>query len=104
MLCTWHVLDTFQGQGGSYTELLVAPGDVEIGCVEMDNSPTELSGDYDEGNAFNMRNVCGMNINFYNHDGNWDFYEKDGDGTMLVSFYFMPMILLRCSLEKRKPR
>ena len=85
-LCSWHVTDPWGGQGGSYTQLLAASGDVEIGCVEMDDSPTVPSGDYDEGSFFRIWDVCGMDINFYNNGGNWDFYENGGDGTLLVRF------------------
>lgn len=85
-LCSWFVSDPWGGQGGSYTEILVAAGDKEIGCVEMDNSPRVPSTDYDGGSFFNIWNVCGMDINFYNKNGNWDFYENGGDGTLLVGF------------------
>ncbi|KAK2766026.1 hypothetical protein FQN54_007541 [Arachnomyces sp. PD_36] len=87
-LCSWFVSDPWGGQGGSYTELLVASGDKEIGCVEMDNSPHVPAEGYDSGsNFFNIWNVCGMNINFYEKNGNWDFYENGGDGTLLGTCY-----------------
>lgn len=91
-LCSWFQGDKFGGSGGSYKQLLVAPGEKEIGCVEMDNSPHVPSDEYQEGEFFNIWNVCGMDIDFYNNDdGDWDFYESGGDGTMLVG-PFLPLL------------
>jgi hypothetical protein len=102
-LCTWTVSDPWGGQGGSYTDILVAAGDKEIGCVEMDSSPHVPANGYDEGNFFNIWNVCGMDINFYEKNGNWDFYENGGDGTLLVSFDTYPITPYFILLSDSRP-
>lgn len=30
--------------------------------------------------------MVGMDINFYENNGNWGFYENEGDGTLLLRF------------------
>jgi hypothetical protein len=71
--------------GGSTDRIFLAKGDFEATCsAYWDNNTitNPLAGK----SPFTLP-VCGMEVNFYYKNGNWDFYKKGGDGTLLGTCY-----------------
>ena len=84
--CPWVVLEPEGGYVDDEDYYSFQAGSGGITCDSFNNLP-EYNGLINNSPSFFSANVCNMQGNFYLTNGNYDFYQSGGDGTLLGTCY-----------------